>query len=166
MALGLAPQAADPPSLTVATSSLIAVLGLVAINGFFVAAEFSLVAARRSKLDEMVAKGDWGAKAGRRPAGQVRAHYSISTDTSLALSSASPSHRWRWAGSASRYWHTFLISSFAHSARIRRRRQPTLRPSRSRSSCSLFFTSCWVSLHRSRSLSPAPKRRRAPSPDR
>jgi len=63
MALGLAPQAADPPSLTVATSSLIAVLGLVAINGFFVAAEFSLVAARRSKLDEMVAKGDWGAKA-------------------------------------------------------------------------------------------------------
>src|SRR5437762_10134757 len=66
MALGLAPQAADPPSLTVATSSLIAVLGLVAINGFFVAAEFSLVAARRSKLDEMVAKGDWGAKAVQR----------------------------------------------------------------------------------------------------
>src|SRR5881227_1872143 len=63
MVLGLvAPEAADPPSLTVATSSLIAVLGLVAINGFFVAAEFSLVAARRSKLDEMVAKGDWGAK--------------------------------------------------------------------------------------------------------
>jgi len=63
MVLGFAAEAADPPSFTVATSSMIAVLGLVAINGFFVAAEFSLVAARRSKLDEMVAKGDWGAKA-------------------------------------------------------------------------------------------------------
>src|SRR6266513_6214108 len=63
MVLGLvAPEAVDPPSFTVATSSMIAVLGLVAINGFFVAAEFSLVAARRSKLDEMVAKGDWGAR--------------------------------------------------------------------------------------------------------
>ena len=63
MVLGLvAPEVADPPSVTVATSSLIAVLGLVAINGFFVAAEFSLVAARRSKLDEMIAKGDRGAR--------------------------------------------------------------------------------------------------------
>src|SRR5437764_12799953 len=63
MVLGLvAPEASDPPSLTVATSSLIAVLGLVAINGFFVAAEFALVAARRSKLDEMIARGDRRAK--------------------------------------------------------------------------------------------------------
>ena len=63
MLLGLvAAQAADTPSLTVATSSLFAVLGLVALNGFFVAAEFSLVATRRSKLDEMIAKGDRGAK--------------------------------------------------------------------------------------------------------
>ena len=63
MVLGfVAPEAPDPPSLTMATSSLIAVLGLVAINGFFVAAEFALVAARRSKLDEMIARGDRGAK--------------------------------------------------------------------------------------------------------
>ncbi|HEX6627852.1 MAG TPA: hemolysin family protein, partial [Gemmatimonadaceae bacterium] len=63
MVLGLvAPEAADAPSMTVATSSMIAVLGLVAVNGFFVAAEFSLVAARRSRLDEMIAKGDRGAK--------------------------------------------------------------------------------------------------------
>ena len=63
MVLGLvAAEAADPPSVTVATSSMLAVLGLVAINGFFVAAEFSLVAARRSKLDEMISKGDRGAK--------------------------------------------------------------------------------------------------------
>src|SRR6476661_8626520 len=63
MVLGLvAAEAADPPSMTVATSSMLAVLGLVAINGFFVAAEFSFVAARRSKLDEMIAQGDRGAK--------------------------------------------------------------------------------------------------------
>ena len=64
MVLGLvAQEAADPPSMTVAASSMIAVLGLVAVNGFFVAAEFSLVAARRSKLDEMIAHGDRGARA-------------------------------------------------------------------------------------------------------
>jgi CBS domain containing-hemolysin-like protein len=34
----------------------------VALNGFFVAAEFSLVAARRSKLDEMIAQGDRAAR--------------------------------------------------------------------------------------------------------
>jgi CBS domain containing-hemolysin-like protein len=63
MLLGqVAEQAADPPSFTVATGSIIAVLALVAINGFFVAAEFGLVAARRSKLDEMIAKGDRRAK--------------------------------------------------------------------------------------------------------
>jgi CBS domain containing-hemolysin-like protein len=63
MVLGLvAAEAADPPSIAAAASSMIAVLGLVALNGFFVAAEFSLVAARRSKLDEMIAKGDRSAR--------------------------------------------------------------------------------------------------------
>jgi CBS domain containing-hemolysin-like protein len=63
MVLGLvAPEAADAPSMTLAASSIMAVLGLVAVNGFFVAAEFSFVAARRSKLDEMVARGDRGAR--------------------------------------------------------------------------------------------------------
>jgi CBS domain containing-hemolysin-like protein len=46
-----------------AAGSMVAVLGLVAINGFFVAAEFSLVAARHSKIAELVSKGDRGAKA-------------------------------------------------------------------------------------------------------
>ncbi len=35
-----------------------AVLVLVMLNGFFVAAEFALVAARRSKIDQMAAEGD------------------------------------------------------------------------------------------------------------
>ena len=63
MLLGLvAAEAPDPPSMALAASSIAAVLGLVAVNGFFVAAEFSLVAARRSKLDEMIARGDRGAR--------------------------------------------------------------------------------------------------------
>jgi CBS domain containing-hemolysin-like protein len=63
MVLGLiAAEAADPPSIRAATGSLVAVLVLVAVNGFFVAAEFAFVAARRSKIDEMVAHGTRGAK--------------------------------------------------------------------------------------------------------
>jgi CBS domain containing-hemolysin-like protein len=58
----VAAEAVDPPSMVMAASSMIAVLGLVALNGFFVAAEFSLVAARRSKLDEMIAQGDRAAR--------------------------------------------------------------------------------------------------------
>jgi magnesium and cobalt exporter, CNNM family len=58
----VAAEAVDPPSMVIAASSMIAVLGLVALNGFFVAAEFSLVAARRSKLDEMIAQGDRAAR--------------------------------------------------------------------------------------------------------
>jgi CBS domain containing-hemolysin-like protein len=59
MVLGLiAAEGADPPSLRAAATSIVAVLGLVVINGFFVAAEFGLVGARRSKIDEMAARGD------------------------------------------------------------------------------------------------------------
>ncbi len=40
----------------------VAALGLVAANAFFVAAEFSLVAARRTRIDAMVRRGDRKAK--------------------------------------------------------------------------------------------------------
>ncbi|HVE75702.1 MAG TPA: CNNM domain-containing protein, partial [Actinomycetota bacterium] len=36
---------------------LLAVLLLVAANGFFVAAEFSLVAVRRTRIEELIAAG-------------------------------------------------------------------------------------------------------------
>ena len=42
---------------------LLAVLLLVSANGYFVAAEFSLVAVRRSRVTEMVAAGRMNAKA-------------------------------------------------------------------------------------------------------
>ena len=41
---------------------LLAVLGLVAANAFFVAAEFALVAARRTRIEAMVRRGDSRAK--------------------------------------------------------------------------------------------------------
>ncbi|MFL5577288.1 MAG: hemolysin family protein [Gemmatimonadaceae bacterium] len=40
-----------------------AVLALVLLNAFFVAAEFGLVAARRSKIDQLAGEGDRGARA-------------------------------------------------------------------------------------------------------
>ena len=38
--------------------SILSVLGLVLLNAFFVAAEFSLVGARKTRLDEMAQNGD------------------------------------------------------------------------------------------------------------
>jgi len=49
-------------SLSLIFGKLLAVLGLVADNGFFVAAEFSLVGVRRSRVDELVAQGQARAK--------------------------------------------------------------------------------------------------------
>ncbi|MEJ7759489.1 MAG: hemolysin family protein [Gemmatimonadaceae bacterium] len=60
----LALQAAAVPHLDsgdIATRLGI-VLFLVALNGFFVASEFGLVAVRRSRIDEMAANGDGGAR--------------------------------------------------------------------------------------------------------
>lgn len=42
--------------------ALLGALGLLAANGFFVAAEFALVAARRSRLEELAAQGRRGAR--------------------------------------------------------------------------------------------------------
>ena len=52
--------------LLVTLGKLLAVLGLVAANGFFVAAEFSLVGLRRSRVEEMVTQGRGTAEALRR----------------------------------------------------------------------------------------------------
>ena len=44
-------------SLSLILGKLAAVLGLIAANGFFVAAEFALVGIRQSRIDELVAQG-------------------------------------------------------------------------------------------------------------
>jgi CBS domain containing-hemolysin-like protein len=45
---------------------LIAVLALVFANGFFVAAEFSIVTVRKTRIDQLIAEGNWRAHAVRR----------------------------------------------------------------------------------------------------
>ncbi|HXG70013.1 MAG TPA: hemolysin family protein [Gemmatimonadaceae bacterium] len=55
-------EAGDPPSTGAAAGGLVAVFALVLLNAFFVAAEFSLVAARRSRIDELAAQGAKGAR--------------------------------------------------------------------------------------------------------
>src|ERR1700716_1501758 len=45
---------------------LAALLALVLANGFFVAAEFSIVTVRKTRIDQMIAEGHRGARAVRR----------------------------------------------------------------------------------------------------
>lgn len=42
--------------------SLLAVLGLVLMNGFFVAAEFALVSARATRIEQLADEGNWSAR--------------------------------------------------------------------------------------------------------
>jgi len=54
--------AADEPSTLLAIFGLLAVPLLVAVNGFFVATEFALVAIRRTRVEELANQGVPGAK--------------------------------------------------------------------------------------------------------
>jgi putative hemolysin len=65
---------------------LIAVLFLVAANGFFVAAEFSLVAVRRSRIVELVAAGRMNAKALDKALGSLDANLAA-TQLGITISS-------------------------------------------------------------------------------
>jgi putative hemolysin len=61
--LFLLATADSEPSTTLVILGLLAVPALVALNGFFVAAEFALVAVRRTRVEELVNQGRLGAKA-------------------------------------------------------------------------------------------------------
>lgn len=56
-----ADAATPPPDTTLLVVGLVAIPLLVAINGFFVAAEFALVAIRRTRVEELVNQGRAGA---------------------------------------------------------------------------------------------------------
>ncbi|MDQ5846343.1 MAG: hemolysin family protein [Acidobacteriota bacterium] len=60
--LALETDAGSSTSATVVTLKLLAVLALVAANGFFVAAEFAFVGVRRSRIETLAASGDSRAK--------------------------------------------------------------------------------------------------------
>jgi len=65
------------------------IVGLVFVNGFFVAAEFALVKVRTSQIDQLVEEGNWAAKLTSRALDRLDAYLSASqvgiTVTSLAL---------------------------------------------------------------------------------
>lgn len=56
-------------STTTALLLLLGAMGLVAMNGFFVVAEFALVSVRRSRIDELIAQGNDAAKVVRHAIG-------------------------------------------------------------------------------------------------
>jgi CBS domain containing-hemolysin-like protein len=58
-------------SLLSTSGRLIAILALVAMNGFFVAAEFALVTIRATRIDQLVEEGRAGAKAARAARGHL-----------------------------------------------------------------------------------------------
>ncbi len=70
---------------------LLAVVALVLLNAFFVAAEFALVAARRSRIDEMVAHGQRGARSAQRALDQLDRYLS---GTQLGITIASLGLGW------------------------------------------------------------------------
>ena len=68
---------------------LLAIVVLLVLNGFFVAAEFALVRSRRTRLEAMARTGDWRARLALRASGNLARVYSASqlgvTLASLAL---------------------------------------------------------------------------------
>src|SRR5258708_34440461 len=67
------------------------VLGLVVLNGFFVAAEFALVKIRETQLDPLVSKGDRRAKVARHIVRNLNAFLSA---TQLGITMASLGLGW------------------------------------------------------------------------
>lgn len=87
------PPLAPEPDLTFGTVSirLLFVLLLVLLNAFFVAAEFALVAARRSKIDQLAAEGDRSAAVVQRALSQLDRYIS---GTQLGITLASLALGW------------------------------------------------------------------------
>ncbi len=70
---------------------LLIVFVLVLINGFFVAAEFSFVSVRKTRIEERVAQGDHGAKAVQRVTGEPERFIAV---TQLGVTLASLGLGW------------------------------------------------------------------------
>lgn len=87
------PPLSPEPELTIGVISfrLLFVLFLVLLNAFFVAAEFALVAVRRSKIDQMAADGDRSAMVVQRALSQLDRYIS---GTQLGITLASLALGW------------------------------------------------------------------------
>src|SRR6187549_2583534 len=65
---------------------LSALLALVLANGFFVASEFAIVTVRRTRIDQLIAEGHWGAHAVRRAVSRPD-NYIASTQLGITMAS-------------------------------------------------------------------------------
>ena len=82
-------RAKERTSRLMDASQILMIVGLIFINGFFVAAEFALVKVRTSQIDQMVEEGNWAAKMTSKALDHLDAYLSASqlgiTVASLAL---------------------------------------------------------------------------------
>ena len=78
-------------TLISAAGKILAVAGLIAVNGFFVAAEFAMVRVRETQLDALAIKGNRRAKLARSILGNVNAYLSA---TQLGITMASLGLGW------------------------------------------------------------------------
>ena len=80
------------PAPDMSPLQLLAIVGLVFVNGFFVAAEFALVKVRTGQIDQLAEEGNWAAKLTSRALDHLDAYLSASqlgiTVASLALGKA------------------------------------------------------------------------------
>jgi putative hemolysin len=70
---------------------LVGLLALVFANGFFVAAEFAIVTVRKTRIDQLVAEGHWGAHAVRRAVSDPESYIAA---TQLGITMASLGLGW------------------------------------------------------------------------
>ena len=70
---------------------MVGLLALVFANGFFVAAEFSIVTVRKTRIDQLVAEGHWGARAVRRAVSDPESYIAA---TQLGITMASLGLGW------------------------------------------------------------------------
>src|SRR2546428_12796001 len=68
---------------------LAGVLALIFANGFFVAAEFSIVTGRKTRIDQLVAEGHRGARAARHAGTQPDRH-NAATQLCITMASLPP----------------------------------------------------------------------------
>lgn len=87
----LASQVPDHLTFASAVLRLLSVFFLVLLNAFFVAAEFALVAVRKSRIDQMAAEGDRSAMVVQKALGQLDRYIS---GTQLGITLASLSLGW------------------------------------------------------------------------
>jgi CBS domain containing-hemolysin-like protein len=81
----------DPTALLHLALKILLLLGLVALNGFFVAAEFALVKIRETQLEPLVSKGNVRARVARQIVGNLNAFLSA---TQLGITMASLGLGW------------------------------------------------------------------------